>query len=72
MERPETQGTFYVVKSKVVPILGKDSCVQMELVKILDCDNVNVKETEEVTTWLTGAKLLRCMMPRRVMTGETQ
>ena len=36
---------FYV-KSTVVPILGKESCVQMGLVKILDCDNViNVKDT---------------------------
>ena len=36
---------FYVVKSKVVPILGKDACVGMGLVKILDCDSINmVKE----------------------------
>ena len=37
---------FFIMKSKVMPILGKGSCVGMKFVKILDCDTVHSVDTE--------------------------
>ena len=37
---------FFIIKLKVMPILGKSSCVGMKLVKILDCDTVHSVDTE--------------------------
>ena len=34
------------MKSKVMPILGKGSCIGMKLVKILDCDTAHLLDTE--------------------------
>ena len=37
---------FFIMKSKVMPMIGKSSCVGMKLVKILDCDTVHSVDTE--------------------------
>ena len=40
---------FYVMHSKVMPILGKDACIGMQLIKILDCDAIHKVATAEVS-----------------------
>ena len=37
---------FFVMKSAVMPILGKSSSVGMKLVQILDCDNIHLINTQ--------------------------
>ena len=39
---------FYVMYSKIMPILGKDACIGMQLIKILDCDAIH-KVAENAT-----------------------
>ena len=39
---------FYVIRSTVMPILGKDACIGMQLIKILDCDAIH-KVAENAT-----------------------
>ena len=39
---------FYVMRSTVMPILGKDACIGMQLIKILDCDAIH-KVAENAT-----------------------
>ena len=50
MLRVKRQGTthslrFYVVKSPVTPILGRASCLGMNLIKIIDSDTIHSVET---------------------------
>ena len=51
---------FFIVDSDVTPILGRDSCIGMKLVQILDSDTIHkVSDNSELPSKLTQDSVLK-------------